>query len=108
MIRRALCQLFAVEEGYGVCAEARNGQEAIDLALKERPDLIILDQEMPVLSGLGAARQLKKMMPDVPIILFTHYDTVIARSGIEVAADRVVPKNDPKSLIEHVRLLVPV
>ena len=108
MIRRALCQLFAVEEGYDICAEARNGQEAIDLALQERPDLIILDQEMPVLSGLEAARQLKKMMRDVPIILFTHYDTVIARSGIEIAADLVVSKNDAGRLIEHVRSLVPV
>jgi YesN/AraC family two-component response regulator len=43
MIRKMLCQLFEVEEDYDICAEAENGQEAIDLALKHRPDLIILD-----------------------------------------------------------------
>ena len=60
---------------YDICAEAENGQQAIDLALKHRPDLIILDFAMPVLNGLEAARQLKKIMPGVPIILFTQHAT---------------------------------
>jgi YesN/AraC family two-component response regulator len=52
IIRKMLCRLFEVEEDYDICAEATNGQEAIDLALKRRPDLIILDFVMPVLNGL--------------------------------------------------------
>jgi len=51
IIREMLCRLFEVEEGYDICAEATNGQEAIDLALKHRPDPIILDFVMPVLNG---------------------------------------------------------
>ena len=47
LIRRMLCELFEREEDYDICAEATNGQEAIDLALKHRPDLIILDWAMP-------------------------------------------------------------
>ena len=73
VIRKMLCVMFEAEEGYDVCAEAANGQEAIDLALKYQPDLIILDLSMPILNGLEAAHQLKKIMPDVPIILFTQH-----------------------------------
>jgi CheY-like chemotaxis protein len=73
MICKMLCRLFNVEEDYDNCAEATNGQEAIALALKHRPDLIILDFVMPVLNDLEAARELKKIMPDVPIILLTQH-----------------------------------
>jgi two-component system, response regulator PdtaR len=46
------------EEGYSVVGEAADGQAAIDLAVKERPDLVILDVKMPVLDGISAAEQL--------------------------------------------------
>ena len=64
---------FKAEEGYEICAEAIDGHEAIALAIKHRPDLIILDLSMPVVNGLEASIELKKIMPDVPIILFTHH-----------------------------------
>ena len=62
MIRKMLCRLFAIEEDYDICAEAENGREAIELALHHRPDLIILDLAMPVLNGLEAARELRKII----------------------------------------------
>ena len=66
MIRKTLCSLFKIEEDYDICGEAENGLEAIELALHHRPDLIILDLAMPVLNGLEAARELKKIMPGDP------------------------------------------
>jgi CheY-like chemotaxis protein len=108
LIRETLCQLFEREDDYDICAEAENGQEAIELALKHRPDLIILDFAMPVLNGLGAARQLKKIMPEVPIILFTQHATGITLIETHVNVDRVVSKDDPASLMGHVRSLSPV
>jgi YesN/AraC family two-component response regulator len=59
-----LCRIFETEENYELCAEAKNGREATDLALKCRPELIILDFSMPVMNGMDAARELKKLMPD--------------------------------------------
>lgn len=73
LIRRMLCRLFEIEEDYDICAEAENGLEAIELALHHRPDLIILDWVMPELNGLETARELKKIMPDVSIVLFTQH-----------------------------------
>jgi two-component system, chemotaxis family, chemotaxis protein CheY len=72
-IRKALCTLFEREEDFEVCGEAENGKEAIARAKKLRPDLILLDLSMPVMNGLDAARVLKKVMPKVPVILFSEY-----------------------------------
>ena len=108
LIRKMLCQLFEREEDYNICAEAKNGQEAIELALKHHPDLIILDWAMPLLGGLAAARELKKIMPAVPIILFTqHADTGVTLLESDVNIDRVVSKSVPEKLMEHVKALAP-
>jgi CheY-like chemotaxis protein len=109
LIRKMLCELFEIEENYDLCAEAVNGAEAIDLAVKHKPDLIILDLSMPVMDGIEAARELKKIMPHVPIILFTLYGDDVARSlGPRSPIDLIVSKDDAKNLVNHVRSLVPV
>jgi CheY-like chemotaxis protein len=109
VIRKMLCRLFEVEEEYDICAEAANGQEAIDLAVKHRPDLIILDLSMPVLNGIEAATQLKKILPDVPIILFTQFGDIGTRLFREgKLVDRVVDKHEAHQLMGHVRSLSPI
>jgi CheY-like chemotaxis protein len=108
-IRELLCKMFESELDYDICAEASNGEEAIALALKHRPDLIILDMSMPVLDGLAASRELKKIMPDVPIILFTQYaDLGNYLLGANFPVDRIVSKTDGKALMGHVRSLIPI
>ena len=73
VIREALCQLFDREEDFDVCGEAENGREAVDKAQELHPDLILLDLSMPVMNGLDATRVLKRMMPEVPVIMFSGY-----------------------------------
>jgi CheY-like chemotaxis protein len=72
-IRKMLRRMFEQEDDYDLRAEAENGRQAIELALQCRPDLIILDLSMPVMNGLEAAHELKRLMPKVPIILFTQH-----------------------------------
>jgi CheY-like chemotaxis protein len=104
IIRKMLCQIFEEEDDYDLCAEATNGQEAIDLAIKHRPDLIILDLSMPLMNGLTAAQQLKKIMPTVPIILFTHYaELAHFRYPTGASADRVVSKDNASQLLHHIQ-----
>lgn len=50
---------------------ARNGQEAVELAETEKPDLILMDLKMPVMEGLEATRLIKAKTPDLPIIALT-------------------------------------
>ena len=54
MVRKMLCQLFEHEDDYVVCSEARNGQEAVEMDMKEHLDLIVLDMAIPILNGLSA------------------------------------------------------
>jgi response regulator NasT len=66
--------LRALLEGAGheVCAEARDGVEAVDLAREEQPDLAILDVKMPRLDGIEAARRILDDRP-IPIVMLTAY-----------------------------------
>ncbi len=109
VIRRILCRIFEAEEDYDLCAEAKNGQEALELARQHEPDLIILDLSMPVMNGIDAARELKRIMPRVPIILFTLYADTVAHHHLlrkNASVDLVVSKSDAINIMSHVRSLV--
>jgi YesN/AraC family two-component response regulator len=106
IIRKMLCQMFEAEEDYDLCAEARDGAEAIALAIKHKPELIILDMSMPVMNGIQAAKELKDLMPEVPIILLSFYADEINPDHVSV--DRIVSKTEASSLMGHVRQLLPV
>ena len=109
MIRKCLCRIFETEEDYDICAEAVNGEEAIALAKQHKPDLIVLDFQMPVMNGIEAAYELKRFMPDVPIILFTpHADTMKFSIGQDSPIDLVVAKSDAVHIVDHIRSLMPV
>jgi len=58
--------------GFEVCAEARDGEEAVELARREEPDLAILDVKMPRLDGIDAARRILDERP-IPIVMLTAY-----------------------------------
>lgn len=61
-------------ENVNVVAEAKNGKEAIDLALQTEPDLMLLDIRMPVMDGIEAAQHAQKLEPKPNIIFTTAYD----------------------------------
>jgi two-component system nitrate/nitrite response regulator NarL len=77
-IRQALCHLFTSQEDFDVCGDAENGMEAIEMAQVLHPDLILLDLSMPVMNGVEAACELKRLMPMVPIIVFSEYGDVFS------------------------------
>ena len=58
--------------GFDVCAEARDGEEAVELARSARPDLAVLDVKMPRLDGIEAARRILDERP-IPIVMLTAY-----------------------------------
>src|SRR5881409_4179895 len=58
--------------GFEVCAEARDGEEAVSLARSERPDVALLDVKMPRLDGIEAARRILEERP-IPIVMVTAY-----------------------------------
>jgi len=107
-IRKVICQLFTREGDFEVCAEAENGQQAIEKALDSKPALIVTDLSMPVMNGLVATRILKRLMPQVPIILYSAYiDPHVEKEALAAGASAVVPKSDAVALlIERSRRLL--
>jgi AmiR/NasT family two-component response regulator len=67
--------------GFEVCGEARDGEEAVELAREEKPDLAVLDVKMPRLDGIEAARRILADRP-IPIVMLTAYghDELVARA----------------------------
>jgi len=77
-IRRALRTAFEEQPGFTVCGEAEDGFEAIGKAKKLAPDMIVLDLRMPVMDGLEAARELRRLFPEMPLMMLTCYHSSAA------------------------------
>ena len=73
VMRLGIRNLLEVHPGWSICAEANNGQEAVEKTLQFNPDVIIMDITMPVLNGLEAARQIAAIQPQIPVILFSMH-----------------------------------
>lgn len=93
MMRRVLRNLINSHAGWQVCAEAKNGSEAVAQVQEQRPDLVVLDLAMPVMDGMRAAREIKKTTPDMRMIMFTlHASPEIEEQAKSAGIRQVVSK----------------
>jgi DNA-binding NarL/FixJ family response regulator len=100
-IRKIICELFTGEGDFEVCGQAENGHEAIEKAQLLRPALIVTDLSMPLMNGLEETRILKKLMPAVPVIIYSaHIDPFVEREALAAGACAVVSKSD------HIAVLI--
>src|SRR5919106_6874661 len=74
IVRSGLRMLLERQDDIEVIAEAADGAEARDMAIRERPDLAILDVKMPKLTGLQATREIREQAPDVSVLILSMYD----------------------------------
>ena len=95
-VREALCKLFTREGDFDVCGEAENGREGVEKAQQWRPDLIVTDLSMPVMNGFEVARAMKKLMPRVPVIIYSAYsDPFVEKEAYSAGACAVISKSEP-------------
>jgi CheY-like chemotaxis protein len=98
-IRKKLATAF-LSDGFKTCAEANDGREAIELAQRIKPDVITLDLSMPRMNGLQAASELRKVFPNIPIILFTLYgETLATAEAAKTGISLVLSKTEPLSTL---------
>jgi DNA-binding NarL/FixJ family response regulator len=103
--RAALASAVALVEGMDVAGEASSGEEAVEVAVALRPDVIIMDLSMPGISGIEATRRIRRRLPGMPVVILTaHADPAIGRDARAAGAAGFVPKGSSfEALIQVVR-----
>lgn len=94
MVRRGVRSVLSRENGMEVCAEAVDGHDAIAKASELRPDVVVTDISMPNLNGLDATREIRRLLPDVHILVLTQHDLPeMMRQALKAGANGYVLKS---------------
>ena len=80
---RVISEIISGREDWLVCAEAKDGMEALEMALRHRPDLLVLDVQMPRMNGIEAARHVLEEMPAAPVLLVSFHEPKLIVPEIE-------------------------
>jgi DNA-binding NarL/FixJ family response regulator len=105
MFREALRTLLSVQSDFQVIGEAANGQEALALAERLHPQVILMDLRMPVMDGVTATRRLHESLPDCRVIVLTTFDDdENVFDGLRAGASGYLLKDAPsEKLYEAIR-----
>jgi DNA-binding NarL/FixJ family response regulator len=105
MLRRGLAMLVDAEGDLQVVGQAANGAEAVELALRLRPDVVLMDLQMPVLNGVEATRQITERLAGIKVVVLTTFDDdELVYSAISAGASAYLLKDAPESdIFETVR-----
>jgi len=94
VMRGGLRSLLESRPEWEVCGEAANGLEAVEKAKRLKPDVVILDINMPALNGLDAARLIRKQVPQTEILILSRYEASEMRSvALQAGAREYVAKS---------------
>jgi DNA-binding NarL/FixJ family response regulator len=101
LIRRGVRDVVESHSGWEICGEASDGQEALDLAFKERPDVMVLDVSLPTMNGLGVTRRLRQDLPNTAVLLYTmHDEDETISGGLAAGARGYLLKSDSAQNLE--------
>ncbi len=108
VIREGLRALLAVEQDMEIVGEAQDGRQAVELARKTSPDVVVMDLAMPVLNGLEATRQLLKRSPGTRVLVLSSYAddeclTQLTQAGATGYLTKQAAGNDLAQAIRAVR-----
>jgi two-component system response regulator NreC len=105
VFRQALRYMLEAQEGIIVAGEASNGREAVDLAERVRPDVILMDTVMPGLNGIEATRQIRRRLPKTRVLMLTGYmeDEQVASALKAGAHGYVIKRSEADELLAGIR-----
>ena len=107
VVRRGLLALLGTQASWEVVGEAANGPDAVKKVAQTKPDVVIMDITMPVMSGLDATRLIMDTVPQTKVLIFTMHDSEqMMQSALEAGARGYVLKSNAASdLIAAIRAL---
>ena len=106
-IRKCLRGLLEHNDDWRVCDEATNGKEAVEHFKKTKPDLIVIDLQMPEMNGLDAARQIVHQSPGTPILMVTiHLSRQLSEEARKVGIRGTCAKGNIHCVVDAVGALL--
>jgi two-component system response regulator DesR len=102
LIRGALVALLSLEADIEVVADVADGEAAVAAAVAHRPDLTLLDLEMPGLDGVDAARRLLRLVPTRVVIVTRHARPGTLKRALSAGVHGFVPKSTPASELARI------
>jgi two-component system response regulator NreC len=94
LVRRGFRRLLDDDDTLAVVGEASNGLEAVDLAFQLKPQVIVMDCQLPQMTGLEATRKILQQQPDTAILMLSmHSEDTLVRQALEAGAKGYVLKN---------------
>jgi two-component system response regulator NreC len=107
VIREGVRALIERQPDLEVCGLASTGREAVDLARKTRPDVVVLDMTMPELDGLDVIRQIRKALPDTEVVVFSaHPLEDLIEEVLDAGAKSYIEKREAsRDLVTAIRSL---
>jgi DNA-binding NarL/FixJ family response regulator len=103
VVRHYLRGLLEQQTTWRVCDEARTGGEALERVQNNRPDVILLDFQMPDLNGLDVAKKIAQLFPEIPILMVTiHLSKQLAEEARKAGIRGVCLKSDVGSIVDAV------
>ncbi|WP_410473132.1 two-component system response regulator NarL [Faucicola mancuniensis] len=108
MIRRGLSDLLSLENDVKVVGEANNGQEAIDYLQHNSVDLVVLDNNMPIMNGIETLKKIRELEIEGKVLLFTVSDSgKDVQDALEYGVDGYLLKdNEPEDIIKDIRKIL--
>jgi len=105
IVREGFRALLKLEADITVVGEARNGREAVELAVKYKPDIVVMDIAMPLLNGLEATRQILGLLPATKVIVLSAYsdDPYVQRAIAVGASGFLIKQTSAQSLARAIR-----
>ncbi|OFT89280.1 response regulator [Corynebacterium sp. HMSC28B08] len=105
LLRKGLVLMLDGAEGIDVVGEASNGKMAIEVIQRKRPDVVLMDIRMPVMTGIEAVATLRELGIDVPVIMLTAFDTdaFILRSLEAGAVGFLLKTTAPEALVRSIK-----
>ena len=107
VVRQGLRRILELRKDWEICGEANDGRNAVELAMKLKPDVVILDLLLPELNGLEATRQIRRALPQTEALIFTTREALeLIRQALAAGARGYVLKSEPgQRIIEAVESL---
>ena len=104
-VRQGLQTVLQLSEGFEIVGEACNGLEAIRAVELHKPEVVLMDLEMPVLGGLEATRRIKEQHPEIGVVIITiHGSDDVREQAMRAGSDAFVEKEAPtKDLIATIQ-----